>query len=71
MRRGNCAPYGAIAERGEIVKITERGYIVKSVDRPGTITPPMTDILGSIYNVGDRVIFFMFDDGNGRIIAAL
>ena len=78
--------YGAMIERGEITAILEEGYEVKSLSRPGVTTPPIpaqeriekiivdaehnARIEYREYAVGDRVYFFMFDDGKGMVIAA-
>ena len=85
MKHGNA--YGAIIERGEIMGMEDGGYIVKSLSRMGVITPPIqaqepiekinagTDAGFEIeyrkYAAGDRVYFFMFDDGRGMVIAPI
>ena len=61
--------YGAVIERGEIIESENNLYVVRSLTRSGVITPPMRATDGTKYHIGDRVYFFMFDDGNGRIIA--
>ena len=63
--------YGAVIERGEIIEIENNLYVVRSLTRSGVITPPMRAADGTTYRNGDRVYFFMFADGNGRIIAGL
>ena len=55
--------YGAVIERGEIIESENNLYVVRSLTRSGVITPPM--------RATDGIYFFMFDDGNGRIIAGL
>lgn len=64
-----------IIERGKITTITDGGYSVSSLDRDGIVTPPLKAIQygqssGTLpnYKVGDRVYFFVFSDGTGRII---
>lgn len=63
--------YGAVIERGEIIESENNLYVVRSLTRSGVTTPPMRAADGTTYRNGDRVYFFMFDDGNGRIIAGL
>ena len=55
---------GAI-ERGEIAEVSGNGYIVMSLDRDGITTPPLDE---ETYSVGDKVYYFYFRDGTGRII---
>ena len=65
--------YGAVIERGVVVSVSDDDYthIIKSFDRDGVITPPMKSIDGTIYDADDRVFFFMFNDGSGRIIGQI
>ncbi len=58
-------------ERGTITEETEHGYRAASTDRPGIVTPPMTGIQGEKYAKGDRVYFFLFPDGTGKILCRL
>ena len=60
---------GAMIERGEITAITDREYIVTSFSRAGIETPPLNALNDAEYDVGDHVYFFMFPDGDGRIIS--
>lgn len=60
--------YGAVVERGTISAITADGYEVKSMDRNGIVAPNITGIHDEAYSVGDRVYFFLFRDGTGRIL---
>ena len=61
-----------IIERGTVTEITDGKYSVASIDREGIVTPPMLPLMdGSIFSVGDQVVYFYFDDGTGRIICAL
>lgn len=61
---------GAI-ERGKIVAASEGLYTIRSLDRDGITTPPMKAIDETAYSIGDRVFFFYFSDGTGRIICGL
>lgn len=69
MKNENSVPWGARLERGEITEASAQGYTVVSSERPGIISPPISDMFGNDHDVGDRVIFFLFEDGDGRIIA--
>lgn len=62
--------YGTTIERGQIVEADEDGYKVASFTRNGITTPALSTIGGTTYQVGDRVYFFVFDDGHGAILAA-
>ena len=62
--------YGAEIERGRIITAENDGYTVMSYTRENIITPPIPAIGGATYIVGDRVFFFVFDDGHGAILAA-
>ena len=55
-------------ERGEIASVSDGLYTINSLDRKGITTPPMASVDGRSYLVGDRVYFFYFADGTGRII---
>lgn len=63
--------YGAKIERGVIIHAGEDGYTVKSYDRNGLVTPKIKTLFGYKYNAGDRVYFFLFDDGSGQIICKM
>lgn len=65
------ACYGASVERGVVIDITDDGYVVRSADRDQVTTLPMKSLKDSHYTVGDAVYFFMFDDGNGMIVASV
>lgn len=60
--------YGARLERGVISRSTEDGYIVQSLDREGIVTPGIWPVDGTEYQAGDRVVFFLFRDGTGRVL---
>ena len=67
--------YGARIERGILKEKSGEKFRVESICRPGVITPPLKPIpipeeeLPKPYAVGDRVYFFIFQDGGGAIIA--
>ena len=63
--------YGATIERGRIISAQAGKYTVESYDRDGVTTPPITTTDDNSYNTGDRVFFFMFNDGTGRIIGKM
>ena len=65
------SPYGAFIERGQVTAAKEDGYIVESYDRPGVITPPIKGMNNEEHSAGDRVFFFLFNDGDGKIIGKL
>jgi len=73
MKNENNPPYGALIERGRVVNANAQAgiYTVESYDRDGVKTPPITALHGNPYNTGDRVFFFMFNDGTGRIIGKM
>ena len=71
MNQENNAPFGALIERGVITATSDDGYSVESFDRKGVITPPITGISQETYSAGDRVFFFLFNDGHGKILAKL
>lgn len=62
--------YGANIERGIIVEVCEDGYKVQSLTRDGIMTPAIQSVSGASFEAGDRIYFFMFDDGHGMILAA-
>lgn len=55
-------------ERGQIQRVSDDGYIVSSLDREGIVTPNITAINDNTYSEGDKVYFFIFPDGTGKII---
>ena len=73
--------YGAPIERGAIVSIEGNVYRIASYSRDGVTTPPIKAITDfdiyqdgvpvRRYGAGDKVYFFMFDDGNGMILGKL
>lgn len=62
-------PTGFI-ERGVITAAESAGYTVKSMDRNGIISPPLQAAAGT-YSVNDRVLFVLFPDGTGKILAGI
>lgn len=62
--------FGTNIERGIIAEVCEQGYKVRSISRDGILTPEIPGISGATFSVGDRVYFFIFEDGHGAIIAA-
>lgn len=63
--------YGAEIERGEIIEIQDDSYRVSSLSRNGIVTPLLKGIGNEKYALNQKVYFFIFDDGKGRILAAL
>jgi hypothetical protein len=63
--------YGARIERGVVDEATEGKYIIASLTRPGVTTPPIPALIGGTFSVGEKVYFFLFEDGHGGIFAAL
>ena len=61
--------YGARIERGEITRDHGKGiYTVKSITREGVYGYEMPYMGGDELKEGDRVYFFLFDDGNGAVL---
>ena len=61
-----------IIERGEVIEVKTGGYVIASADRDGIITPPLGPLeSGHSYSVNDKVYYFIFKDGTGRIICKL
>lgn len=59
---------GGNIERGIVKTVTDNGYSLASYDRDGIETPPLKPIDEKTYSVGDKVYFFYFHDGTGKII---
>ena len=60
-----------IIERGTILKAKDGGYTVASLDRDGIITPPLMALEeGTTFGPRERVYYFIFSDGTGRIICS-
>ena len=60
---------GVSIERGYILDVAaDGGYYVASYDRAGIETPPIKPIDSKTYTQGDRVYFFLFPDGTGKIL---
>ena len=62
---------GAAIERGEVLTSEQGLYTVKSLDRDGIESPPIAAINSTVYQAGDRVYFFLFRDGTGKILCTL
>lgn len=63
--------FGGIVERGEVSQVHQDGYIISSLDRNGIITRPIKPVGTESYKAGDRVYYFIFNDGTGRIICGM
>lgn len=61
----------AAIERGVVVDAPEGGYKVQSYSRDGLITPAIPALTQDTYTQGDRVYFFLFDDGHGAILGKI
>ena len=61
--------YLGCIERGEIIEASEAGYVVKSLDRAGIVSPSISPIDTNTYTPGDMVLFVLFRDGTGKIIS--
>ncbi|GHU83922.1 hypothetical protein FACS1894196_4610 [Clostridia bacterium] len=59
--------YGARVERGRVTEVTADGTRVESLEREGITTPPIAVAQWVTVAEGDRVYFFVFDDGGGMI----
>ena len=64
-------PKGAAIERGEVMTASGGKYTVKSLDRDGIETPPIGAADSTTYSAGDRVYFFLFPDGTGKILCPM
>lgn len=62
---------GAALERGKIAGIENGEYIVQSLDRDGIESPPLGTVKNESYQTGDRVYFFLFPDGTGKILCRI
>lgn len=64
--------YGAALERGVIEKIENGKYRVSSLTRDGIASMPIKSINETdTYSIGDKVYFFLFDDGDGLILSKM
>jgi len=63
--------YGALLERGRVINSTDGRCGIESYCRAGVTTPPLPLLNGLEVELGDRVLFFMFDDGTGIVIARM
>lgn len=59
-------------ERGIILSCENDGYTISSIDRNGITTPPMLSLdKTESFSEGDKVYYFIFHDGTGRVICKL
>lgn len=60
----------AMIERGVVIDADDGLYTIRSYGRDGLITPGIPVISGHVHSFaeGDKVYFFLFDDGNGAVI---
>lgn len=73
--------FGTMIEQGIIVSIQGDGYRIDSYSRDGLTTKPIKAIADwdidengipvRRYGIGDKVFFFLFEDGNGMILGKL
>lgn len=63
--------YGALLERGTVTEIENGRYRVASGSRSGITSPPLAGMQDAEYQIGDKVLFFLFDDGDGLILTKL
>ena len=66
----NCGDFDAARiERGAITEAVGTGYRVASYGRAPLVTPPLKPLFSGVsFTAGDQVFFFLFDDGDGRIL---
>jgi len=62
---------GAFVERGIVTAVEDDGYVIASYDRKGITLPPIKGFDNATYEVGDKVYYFVFNDGTGKIICGL
>lgn len=67
----NQCKIGAVIERGIVTAADESGYHIASFDREGIVSPALADLSGESYAVGDKVYFFLFPDGTGKILCGM
>ena len=63
--------FTAKIDRGEIVLADPNGYVIESYGRYNLRTPKIRAIGNEEYQAGDRVYFFLFDDGDGKILGKM
>lgn len=71
MTKNDACYSGAFIERGIITAVEDDGYVIVSYDRKGIVLPPLKGYDDATYTVGDKVFYFVFHDGTGRIICGL
>ncbi len=70
MKNENCYS-GTFVERGIVTAVEDDGYVIASYDRKGITLPPIKGFDNATYEVGDKVYYFVFNDGTGKIICGL
>lgn len=70
MKNEQNTPFGACIERGKITAIKENTYTVESYDRPGVTAWELESMTDGLH-VGDRVYFFVFQDGSGLVMRTI
>lgn len=68
MEANKACAAGATIERGTVAEVTESGYRVNNLDRPGLVSTKIARCDNGTYAVGDTVFFFVYRDGTGRIL---
>lgn len=67
--------WGARIERGRVTAIDGSGqtdrFTIQSYDRPGVTASRIADPTNLQPEIGEKVCFFMFDDGTGCIVGTL
>lgn len=60
----------AFVERGKITAEKDGLYKVESYGRAGLVTPWIPAMAASMmpFDIGEKVYFFLFDDGHGAVI---
>lgn len=71
MEKNTEKDYGARIERGRVTEVDDGKYRVASFCREGIITPEIFAIPGVIAKKNDLVLFCLFPDGDGMILAKL
>ena len=74
MKHEDDAPWGARIERGRIARAETIGgemrYDVESIDRPGVKGWGLPG-MGFEVHANSSVYFFIFDDGDGRVLCEI
>lgn len=59
---------GAEIHIGTVIKTDNGTYIIKSITEYPMETPAIKALDNQTYNAGDRVFYFLFDNGYGAVI---